>query len=231
MSAPREASAADRRLNDAISDELLGRLEKSAEMAQIHHTVQVTSFGGAGTTALLRHLAEAGVDVPATPGSFPFKHQRLPPRGDEVPPGFRVVYLFADPRNAVASVFRRGFQGGHFRSMRLCRPSPHVEDCLTSLERYLECAVDEFRLADHFEGWHERRVREYPVLFARYERLPAAWPVLREFVGLPPGADALDMRPRASEWKLLPPPLPERLDETYGPLARRLAELPATELR
>ena len=67
----------------------------------VHHRVQVTSFGGSGTTALADHLLAAGVDLPKTPGFFPFKHQRVPPPGSAVPTGFRVVYPFGDPRNAV----------------------------------------------------------------------------------------------------------------------------------
>ncbi len=219
-----------RQLNDAIADRMLEELARSPEQT-IRHTVQITSFGGSGTTALLEHLRQAGVDVPETPGSFPFKHQRTPPGSDRVPPGFRVVYPYGDPRNAVVSVFRREFQGGHYRGMRLRRPPADVEQSLHSLERFLERGIDEFEVADHFDRWFARDGRAYPVLFVRYEQLPEVWPTVREFVGLPPDQPALTVQPRVSEWQALPARLRDRIDRMYGDLARRLARLAPAELR
>ena len=223
--------AFDRRQREAFADEMLKRLAHTPDMGVIHHRVQVTSFGGSGTTAIYDHLAAAGVDIPATIGQFPFKHQRIPPARDEVPHGFRVVYIFADPRNAVVSLFRRGFQGGHYRGMRLQKPPPEVEQRFVDLDHFLDAGVDDFGLADHFERWHARALRPYPVLFLRYEQMPETWPTLRDFVGLPAGQPFLTMRPRASEWQLLPDTARARLDDMYGELARRLAALPAVEAR
>ena len=223
--------SADRRLNDAIADEMLDRLARSEELSRVHHTVQVTSFGGSGTTALHEYLLGAGIDVPATPGSFPFKHQRVPPAPNEVPASFRVVYPYGDPRNAVVSVFRRGYQGGHYRGMRLRKPTPEVENHLTTLERFLDTRIDEFALENHFERWYSRAARPYPVMFLRFEELPEIWPAVRDFVGLPADHPCLLLRPRASAWEDLPEPLRAHIDEMYGPLARRLAALPSIEMR
>lgn len=221
----------ERRRNDAIADRMLWRLARSRDLSRIHHTVQVTSFGGSGTTTLYEHLLEAGADVPNTPGSFPFKHQRVPPGHAEVPTGFRVVYPYGDPRNAIVSVFRRGFQGGHYRGMRLRAPSVEVEQHLESLERFLDAGVDEFELQDHFDRWHAPAARGYPVMFLRFEDLPLIWPRVRDFVGLPRNAQCPPIRTRASVWEALPAGLRARIDEIYGPLARRLALLPSVELR
>jgi hypothetical protein len=221
----------DRRLNDAIADEMLEQLARSDELTDVHHRVQVTSFGGSGTTALHQYLLGAGVDVPTTPGSFPFKHQRVPPASDAVPPGFRVVYPFGDPRNAVVSVFRRGFQGGHYRGMRLRKPTIEAEDHLADLEHFLDGGVDEFEIHDHFDRWFDTRARSYPVLFLRFEELPRVWPTVREFVGLPSDVAGLEVRARASEWTALEDSQRQRIDEMYGDLARRLAALPSIEVR
>jgi hypothetical protein len=221
----------DRRLADAIADEMLDRLAGSADLAQIRHTVQITSFGGSATTALHEYLLAAGIDVPTTPGSFPFKHQRVPPTSDAVPAGFRVVYPFGDPRNAVVSVFQRGFQGGHYRGMQLRKPTPEVEHRLTALEDFLDGGVDEFGMEDHFDRWHAPSARGYPVLFLRYEDLATVWPTVREFVGLRDDYPCLPMRARRSEWQALPEPQRERIDEMYGRFARRLASLPSVESR
>ena len=152
---------------------MLDRLAREPSLAVVHHTIQVTSFGGSGTTALYEHLAQAGADIPRTPGAFPFKHQRTPPA--DVPAGYRVVYVFGDPRDAVVSVFRRGFQGGHYRGMRLAEPTPAVEARLSGLDQFLEAGIDDFELADHVRGWREREPRAYPVLFVRYEDLAREW--------------------------------------------------------
>ncbi|MDQ1511971.1 MAG: hypothetical protein QOG50_3815 [Actinomycetota bacterium] len=221
----------DRRLSDAIADEMLDRLARSPELALVRHHVQITSFGGSGTTALYDHLLEAGVDVPATPGSFPFKHQRVPPAPGAVPAGFRVLYPFGDPRNAVVSVFRRGFQGGHYRGMRLRKPTPEVDDRLATLEQFLAAGVDDFEMEDHFDHWYASGARDYPVLFLRFEDLPATWPAVREFLGLRDDVECLPLRPRAIEWQDLPPIQRARVDEMYGPFARRLAALPSVEVR
>jgi hypothetical protein len=223
--------ANERRLNDAIADEMLGRLARCGELAEVRHRVQVTSFGGSGTTALHEHLLRMGVDVPTTPGSFPFKHQRVPPAPDAVPPEFRVVYPFGDPRNAVVSVFRREFQGGHYRGMRLRKPMPEAEHHLTDLEHFLEGNVDEFEIEDHFDQWFDARARTYPVLFLRYEALPDVWPAVCEFVGLPAGSPCLPIRPRASQWTELEVSQRERIDAMYGAFARRLEDLPSVEVR
>lgn len=225
----------DRRLRDAISDEMLDRLARSHgradDLETVHHTVQVTSFGGSATTALYDHLMAAGADIPMTPGQFPFKHQRVPPANDAVPEGFRVVYPFADPRNAVVSLFRRGYQGGHYRGMRLRTPTAEVEQTLLDLDHFLEAGVDEFGLADQFDRWYARGTRAYPVLFLKYENLATAWPEVREFIGLPADYPCLATRARESEWQATPDSVRARLDEMYGDLARRLAALPTVDLR
>jgi len=210
---------------------MLDRLARSPELGQVRHAVQITSFGGSGTTAMIEHLQALGVAVPDTPGSFPFKHQRVPPGPSAVPPGFRVVYLFGDPRNAVVSVFRRGFQGGHYRGMRLRRPPAEVEEHLTDLEHFLAHGVDEFEIRDHFDRWHEREPRPYPVLFVRFDDLGAEWPAVRDFVGLSGDAPGLELRERASEWQALPAAQRATIDAMYGTLAVRLAALPGTEIR
>jgi hypothetical protein len=223
--------ALDRRERDAFSSAMLDRLEQSPDMATVRHTVQVTSFGGSGTTALYDHLIAAGIDVPQTVGQFPFKHQRVPPARGDVPDGFRVVYLFGDPRNAVVSVFRREYQGGHYRGMRLQEPTPDVERRLTDLDHFLDGGVDEFEIADHFDRWYLRDARSYPVMFLRYEDLPTAWPLVRDFVGLPTDDPCLELWERKSEWQRLPEPAQMRLEEMYGEFARRLAALPAVHVR
>src|SRR5690606_30273635 len=95
----------------------LQRYAETTDPYLIDHTVQVTSFGGSGTTALCNKFLDAGVDLQKGPAQWPFKHRRVPPTVDEVPDGFRVVYVVGDPRDAVVSIFRRNLQLGHYESL------------------------------------------------------------------------------------------------------------------
>jgi hypothetical protein len=194
------------------------------DLATIRHTVQITSFGGSGTTALTDHLRAAGVDLPRTPGEIPFKHMRVPPTTDEVPEGFRVLYPFADPRNAVLSVFRRESVVEHYGGLHRGPPPPEVAAALSSLDAFLANGVDVFELEDHVNRWLEPH--GYPVLFVRYERLPAVWATVREFLGLETTVPCFEMHQRASAWRALPNDQRLALDGMYRSLVLRLDALP-----
>jgi len=190
---------------------------------RINHTVQVTSFGGSGSTAVSEHLMAAGADLPKTPGEFPFKHQRVPPDRSEVPAGFRVLYPFTDPRNAMLSIFRRSYGLGHYRGLHMQSPPADAAERLASLDAFIEGGVDDFGLVDHVDRWLEPR--GYPVMFVRFESLPKVWPAVRDFIGLAESVPCLELRSRSSAWESLPRGPRRRLDKIYGRLARRLDAL------
>jgi hypothetical protein len=196
----------------------------------IHHTVQVTSFGGCGTTSLCDHLFVAGADLPKTPDWFPFKHMRFPPDPQSVPAGFRVVYLCGDPRDAVLSLHRRMGLENTYGFLHLQQAPEETRPRLATLEGFLEAGVDELQLEDHFERWllHEPG---YPVLFVRLESLAEAWPTVREFVGLPAEQPPIELKDRSSDWRSLPQPLRDQIDHLYGNLARRIEDLPPAQIK
>jgi hypothetical protein len=192
---------------------------------RIDHTVQVTSFGGSGTTALCDYLLSRGVDLQTGPAQWPFKHRRFPPSASEVPGGFRVVYIMSDPRDAIVSIFRREFQVGHYRALREQDPSPDTQGRLATLETFLEAGRDEFELADHFARWRAHDPA-YPVLFVRYEQVARIWNDVQAFVGLTPPQPPLRVRARRSDWRRLSPERQRQLDALYGELARTIDRLP-----
>jgi hypothetical protein len=204
--------------------------EESGDLKTIRHTVQVTSFGGSGTTALCEYLTAAGIDLPRTPGLFPFKHQRVPPDPDKVPAGFRVVYLYGDPRNALLSLFSRELQEATYRWLYFRPPPEDVRQRLSSLEAFLEAGTDEFKFEDHLDRWLTREPSGYEVLFLNFESLPDSWPALRTFVELRPDYPCLELKPRKSDWQALPDTQRERLDRMYGGLARRIEALPPVQI-
>jgi hypothetical protein len=217
----------------------------------IVHTVQVTSYGGSGSAALTAHLNAAGLDLPRTPGNYPFHHNRHPPDPVTVPAGFRVIYIYADPRNALLSIFARGGQIAYFRAMnrvfeidpeiestagaaaavaaaiaRTSEIDPAIERRLQSLDSYLEAGVDEFGLADHVDRWLDPRPLGYPRLSVALESLHSSWPVVRDFLDLPPDYPCLPPASRSSDWRRLSAEQRDRINDMYGALAERLAAEP-----
>ena len=205
--------------------EALRRYVADRDPFVIEHTIQVTSFGGAGTTALCRHLLDAGVDLQPGPAQWPFKHRRVPPEAHQVPAGFRVVYLVGDPRDAVVSLFRRNYQLGHFVALHERDPDASVRQALTDLNSFVAGGVDLFELADHVARWRNHPPG-YPVLIAHYDALGSHWPDIAEFLGLPPDHPPLAFRPRASDWTDQPPSIRVGLDRMYRELAELIEAMP-----
>ncbi|MFM8973390.1 MAG: hypothetical protein ACKOOG_12315 [Actinomycetota bacterium] len=220
------SATAERLRHDLVAAAMLTRLARDPELSVVKHRLQVTSFGGSGTTALIEHLILCGADLPRTPGSFPFKHQSRPPDPETVPVGFRVLFPISDPRDAVVSIFRRNFQGGHYRGMRLRAPGPEAEARLASLDAFLAGGRDEFGFGDQFRAWHDG-APGYPVAFVRTSALGDVWDEVRRFAGLGATVPPFVWRPRASSWRELPAAERSRVDAIYGPLAAELDALPA----
>ena len=219
--------------------------------ARLPHRLQITSFGGVGTTMLLQFLRKNGVDVQEKPSlwmyvrvlkkystwystSFfkpwaahpywdPWKHMAVPPRDVDVKPSFRAVYLFDDPRNAVLSVFRRGYQNWHIRNMN-GNLDEWKDDC--PIDDFLGKGDDLFRMEEQFEAWvHEKR--SYPILFIRFSKLWDHLKTLFSFVGLPESKVGCfpEKRERTSDWRTKSTNRQEAIEEVYGTLARKVNDL------
>ena len=214
------------RLDDRSRRRLASHLDQvRADAERLDHTVQVTSFGGAGTTALCDHLDARGVDLQRGPGHWPWKHRRRRPDPGAVPVGFRAVYLVGDPRDTILSLFRRGYQRGHYEALHEQAPPPDVARRIGDLEHFLAGGVDDFELADHVARWLAPHPG-FPVLVVKYEALGPHWPDLADFIGIDV-EPALLVHPRSSDWRAAPAEVRRQLDAMYGELASRLDSLPA----
>ena len=145
-------------------------MEEVGDPYRIDHTVQVTSFGGAGTTALLDHLIAAGADLQKGPAQWPFNHWRWPPASADVRDGFRRRSTSERPSGRGLSIFRRDLQLGHYAALHDAEPDPEIAERLADLETFLHVGVDHFGLADHVSRWSEHP-SGYPVLFVHYDDL------------------------------------------------------------
>jgi hypothetical protein len=191
----------------------------------LEHTLQITSYGGCGTTLLYRFFSEHGVDTPpAVDDWYPWKHMLAPPSNEKVKEGFRAVYVFADPLNATLSVFRRGFQHELVRRMTRETTGWNTE---WKLQDFLASGEDHFRLIEQYRNWTEAQ-RSYPILLLKYESM---WKQLRElmtYAGLPQKtADAFPRkRPRSSRWQDEAEVVQRELDALYGDLRNEIREAP-----
>jgi hypothetical protein len=197
----------------------------------LSHRVQVTSFGGSGTTALARHLQEIGCSLPAQLDWGVYKHRRQPPTADEAPADFRAIYLFSDPRDAVISVFARGIQVWHFWRMQGHPPGwegPYP-DALKSLESFVEAGTDWYGIEDHFRRW--TAPQPYPSLCISHDGLQTAWPTIVHFLGLDSDARVFDWRPRLREHQAVDQAVRRGLDRIYGCVADMIDAFPSISTR
>lgn len=223
------AEGSNHRIAEELSRRAILAFAAEGDPHAVHHTVQITSLGGSGTTALSDSFMEGGLDLPPGPGQWPHKHKRTPPAADAVPPGYRVVYPISDPRDAVLSVFRRGIQGGHWRALWDADETHTAPPALEDLDTFLAAGVDEFGMLEHLQGWIDHPVG-YPVMFVRFDLIDTAWDEVAAFVGLPADHPPVRYRERASDWRARPAEVRDRLEAMYEPVAALIESFPATRV-
>lgn len=226
------SNAAQRRQHavvEALSKRAIEDFVAQGDPYAIRHTVQVTSLGGSGTTALSASFIAAGLDLPPGPGQWPHKHLRNPPAAADVPEGFRVIYPISDPRDAVLSVFRRGIQDGHWRALRGIDPEVPTPSMLADLDAFLATGEDGFDLLGHLTRWIDHPPG-YPVMFVRFDLIDSGWDDVAAFAGLPQSHPRVRYETRASDWRTESPEVRARLEEIYDPVAELIASFPATKV-
>jgi hypothetical protein len=176
---------------------------------------------------LYRFLEKHGKQTPKSHDRIPWKHQSSPPSDSQVSSGFRAVYLFSDPRNAVVSIFRRGIQ--HFHLSRLSDAvggwGVATRDPESwPLSTFLDHGVDLFDMETQYDNWTNAD-RDYPIMILRFEALWDRLPEVFAFLGIPSESvrDFPSYRERHSNWKTdLAAEEREKLNHIYGNLAQRI---------
>jgi hypothetical protein len=139
----------------------------------------VTSFGGVGTTYLMRSL-EGCISLNDANDKDGLKHTPIPPIAFH---NIKVIYVFGQPDKAVASLFRRNFQTDQYTKLNLLarlKPKP----ILSSLEDYAVKGVDSLNLEKHYDNWRYR-FKFYPILFIRYDKIYDEREKILSFLDLP----------------------------------------------
>jgi hypothetical protein len=164
------------------------------EKSKVNHTLQVTSFGGCGTTMLIDWLRSQGLQLPLEEDCGEWKHAASPPLPNKynLPLGFRAIYLVGSPRLALLSIFRRNIHYYHaWRMGATANPTPDLfrDNPEWGLAEYIQNGQDYFQIEQQFDNWTTSPyfVRQYPIMIINnwdmwhdesLERLLA-------FVGLP----------------------------------------------
>ena len=173
---------------------------------------------------LLHFLRRQNVSVPPEGPPNPWKHQSPPPQDDKVPTGFRALYVYGDPRNAVLSVFRRGYQNWHIQNMQ--EDLRGWNDDWT-LRDYLAEGKDLFGLAGHFDSWVTAD-RDYPIMIAEFDALWDEQSAVFSFFGLPTDAmqDFPERKERNSDWRDESSEVQDQITSIYGDLINRMYSFP-----
>ena len=201
----------------------------------------VVSAGGASTTQLLEFLGSRVAVNDRNSYVDGLKHLNRPthPLLERVPVQ-RAVYLVADPREVVLSLFRRDYAAEMVGKLSAEHTTPlayrrHVDRHLDErfdLDALLQGDEDPFALGAHWRAWTSDQP-PFPVLTVRYDELPSAVPEILDFVGLPRdlAADFPAWVPRASKLAEQPASVRDGLDRLYGDLAAEIAAHPAWQRR
>ena len=132
--------------------------------------VIVSSFGGVGTTFLMRHLQN--YTTTNCPHDYDgYKHSPLPPIGFNK--SLRFVYIYGDPVLAVISLFRRGYANQQLKKLRRwgIGGNGYATTPVQGLRQYALLHSDELCLEKHFTNWYSDKFCTVPTLFLRYETL------------------------------------------------------------
>jgi hypothetical protein len=187
-------------------------------------TNRIVSFGGVGSSSLIAHLENGQRDRIwyhsrdkhcLHPDLLPEARRGLPVKG---------CFIFGDPYHAVLSVFRRGLQQRHERSMT--RSMPGYRRTLrtdTDVLEYLQAGVDRFFLREHMENWIEYDGDRVEILAVKYEALGDHIGEVMRFLGCP---RPFQVRPRSSRFDDEAPEIQRALEATYGALKVKIDALP-----
>ncbi len=193
--------------------------------------VVVVSYGGVGTTFLLRYLAQY-MKTNDPDDADGFKHLVIPPVS--LNPNLKFVYVYGNPQLAAISLFRRNFQ--HSQSIKLQKwnkktTSPIPKEM--TLQEYASLGVDKFNFRNNFYNWYEKYLSTYPTMFIRYENIFDNVGAIIDFLDLP--KECIDSFPknknRNSSISDIPAETLKQLEHMYGGFSDELAKLDDIEIR
>ena len=190
----------------------------------------ITSFGGCATTTLLRYFSTL-YNTNSISDQDGLKHLPFPPISFNK--NLKFIYLYGDPRQTVASIFRRNFQHVHSiklqQGMKVTSTKSYVPSS-DSIEKYASNGIDNFHLQNHFQNWYYNYTSFHPTLFIRYESLWQNIDAISNFLNIP--MDLLDNFPEKKERQSeLSETAIKGLNQIYGDFHSKLLKLNDVEIK
>lgn len=193
--------------------------------------VVVVSYGGVGTTFLLRFLAQY-MKTNDPDDSDGFKHSTLPLVSFN--PKVKFIYVYGNPQLAATSLFRRSYH--HDQSIKLQKWSSHTTSPIPkemTLQEYASEGIDKFNFSNNFYNWYDKYLSSYPTMFVRYESIFDNIEAILDFLDLP--KECIENFPksknRSSSIQDIPVETLGQLDNMYGDFSDQLEKLDDVEIR
>jgi len=188
-------------------------------------TNRIVSIGGVGSTSLVTHLENGDED--RVWGHTRHLHCLEPEFLPEVRKGLEVkaCFVFGDPFPSVQSVFRRGLQKRHERSI-----TRYIEGYKprlrrdTTLQEYLQENVDRFFLSRQLENWVGYQGTRVKIMAVKYEALAEHVQEIMGFLGCD---RPFKVRPRTRRYDDQPAEIQVGLERLYGEVRARIESLPS----
>lgn len=188
------------------------------------YDVVVISYGGSGTTLLARTLGRfMRVNAPNSERDG-ILHACSPthPIFENLKIG-RAIYVYANPPEAVLSIFNRGFQGrmqAKINSMHRNRAAylRNIRENTVAMELddLLRRGTDPFCIGEHLNNWTNPQAGNFPILCVKYEALFESKSIIAEYVDTPRLVDFFpEQRPRNTRLSDLKPRRRDALLQIY----------------
>lgn len=202
-----------------------------------HYDTILVSYGGSGTTFILKFLAAIRHVNSWDSHNDGIKHANSPQH-----PVFadltisKCVYIYSDPAQAAVSLFRRNFQSHMAAKLTAAdyRNAAEYNEAVRrnrqdfTLEQMLSEGKDRFGLIDHWNNWTNLPVA-FPTLFVRFEKLYDNLPAFFDFLELTDAQRSAfpPRRERLSSVSQFDPAIQRHLDAIYGNTVRDMNSRPA----
>ena len=191
-------------------------------------TVVVASYGGGGTTLLLKEIAKFGTTNDPLDNDG-YKHFPIPPISFSKT--VKYIYIYGDPVLATVSLFKRKFQVHQAVKLNRFNLFRRKIDPNLDISAYASAGRDSLRFSEHFLEWR-RWTQGKQILFLKYEEIFNNLEVIRDFLDLP--KEFVEQfpakRPRASSSMSVDHITQENLRTMYFDFSTQIEILPSVEI-
>jgi hypothetical protein len=125
----------------------------------------VVSWGGVGTSAIMRLLKNYGLNINSSIDKDNIKHINSPKHNKlENIKIKKAIFIYDDVINSILSLWRRNYQ--YSQVIKLTDGQHHIQKSKNSLTKYCNDNIDLFKFETFFNNWINIK-KNYPCIFVR----------------------------------------------------------------